>query len=288
MFGTVFADNANMATKRSSMTESKITAWVKEGRGRGIGREYLPWFTIQDVKSRGRSHRGLGRKTNRIHHLLSDLEWRLFLHLDWCDDVTDIREQFPLNRQITTRIAEELRIRHPKDPSTKITNVMTTDVLVDLLRDGVPTREACYVKPSKELENKRNLEKLEIERRFWKEQGVPLRIFTEKEFQPVITSNLDWFRQPSDVDQVDPWAGFDRQQVTAVLEAIASASPQSLRTFCVKMDHDLALGAGGTLAIVRRLLMTKTLSTDLTKPINDHRAMKDFVIMGKVMRSEAA
>jgi hypothetical protein len=42
-----------------------------------------------------------GRKTGRIHHLLSDIEWRLFLHLEWCDLVSDIREPFPLDRAAT-------------------------------------------------------------------------------------------------------------------------------------------------------------------------------------------
>jgi hypothetical protein len=121
----------------------------------GRGTDYLPWLTIYDVASKGRSHRVSGRKTGRIHHLLSDIEWRLFLYLDWCDDVTDIREQFPMDRAVTCRIAESLNIRYPSDTATKTPLVMTTDFFVDLLRDGKTCQEACYVKPDSDLREER-------------------------------------------------------------------------------------------------------------------------------------
>jgi len=41
------------------------------------------------------------------------------------------------------------------------------------------------------------LEKLEIERRFWAEQEIPLRIITEQEFSPILTKNLQWLRMLS-------------------------------------------------------------------------------------------
>lgn len=102
-----------MAYRRWSVDEDKIARLYKEGRGQGRGADYRPWLAIYDVASRGRSHRVVGYKTGRIHHFLSDIEWRLFMHLDWCDGVTDIREQFPLERCETSRIAEGLGIRHP-------------------------------------------------------------------------------------------------------------------------------------------------------------------------------
>ncbi len=46
--------------------------------------------------------------TGRVHHLLSDIEFRSFLLFDWAEDVVDIREQFPLDRVATQRIAESM------------------------------------------------------------------------------------------------------------------------------------------------------------------------------------
>lgn len=201
-----------MAHRRNSLDEGKIARRYKEGWGQGRGIDYLPWLTIHDVNSRGRSHRAYGRKTGRIHHFLSDIEWRLFLHLDWCDDVSDIREQFPLDRTITRRIAENLGIRHPTYAKTKVPFVMTTDFLVDFSRDGKLLQEACFVKPACELEKPRVLELLEIERRFWGEQKIEFRMFTEREFSKTLTKNLEWLRSLS----------FDNQSRYSGLEPFGS------------------------------------------------------------------
>lgn len=275
-----------MVYRRNTMDENKITRFYKEGRGRAHGAEYLPWLTIYDVASHGRSHRVNGCKTGRIHHLLSDHEWRTFLFLDWCDDVTDIREQYPLNRDITRRIAESLGVRHPTDNSTKTPQVMTTDFLVDVLRDGLTCQEACFVKPSSELEKTRVLEKLEIERSFWAEQNIPLRIFTELEFSPVLTTNLQWLRTLSFANQSEPWAGYHQEHADAVLRSIPHLSHLHLKKFCICTDRDLSLEPGSTLALVRHLLTTKAVSVDLTVPLNDHRLMADFKPRTVMIRQE--
>ena len=71
-----------MARRRYSFDEARIARFVKEGRGTGAGATYKPWLTIGDVPSEGRSHRVLGLKTGRLHHMLSDLELHLFQILD--------------------------------------------------------------------------------------------------------------------------------------------------------------------------------------------------------------
>lgn len=139
---------AGMARNRYGFDEDKITRFHKEGRGTGCGAAYKPWLTVRDVPSSGRSHRPHGLKTGRVHHLLSDIEHDLFLLLDWADSVRDIREQFPLDRSITQRIAEKTGIPHPLDRPSRTPLVMTTDVVADLLRDGRLVQMAWAVKPA--------------------------------------------------------------------------------------------------------------------------------------------
>ena len=78
-------------------TQEQISERIKSGHGQGMGKDYQPWLTIQNVPSRGVSHRIYSHKTQRVHHLLSNLELYVFLILDWSNSVQDIREQFPLN-----------------------------------------------------------------------------------------------------------------------------------------------------------------------------------------------
>lgn len=277
-----------MANRKVGIDEAKIARLYKEGRGQGQGADYVPWLKIYDIASQGRSHRAFGFKARRIHHLLSDGEWRTFLHLDRCDDVIDVREQFPLDRKITCRIAESLDIRHPMDAGGKTPQVMTTDFLVDVSRDGKLKLEACAVKLARDLENARTLEKLEIERRFWSEQKVPWRIFTDKDFNPVVMTNLEWLQNLDFSLQSEPWGGFHRKQSEAVCRAISRLSTLSLREFCRVMDQELALEIGSTLTLMRHLLLTRSVTADLTVPLNDRRLMADFSLVTPLAERDVA
>src|SRR5262249_42710756 len=74
---------------------SDIARRLKMGRGRGEAADYLPWLTVQEVHSKGTSHR-FTSPFGRTHHLFSDLEKSTFLIHQWRDEVIDVREQFPL------------------------------------------------------------------------------------------------------------------------------------------------------------------------------------------------
>lgn len=37
-------------------TQEQISKRIKDGRGQGMGKDYLPWLTIQDVPSRESSY----------------------------------------------------------------------------------------------------------------------------------------------------------------------------------------------------------------------------------------
>ncbi|VTX67395.1 Transposon Tn7 transposition protein TnsA [Acinetobacter junii] len=111
--------------KNTQNHELKIQKWIKEGRGQGFGNSYKPWLTIRDVSSEGRSHRVFGHKSQRTHHLLSDLELSTFLLLEWHSTTIDIREQYPLDLEQTLEIAKTIRIPHPR--FGKHYQIMTSD-----------------------------------------------------------------------------------------------------------------------------------------------------------------
>ncbi|MBM7599480.1 hypothetical protein JOC34_001848 [Virgibacillus halotolerans] len=58
--------------------------------------EYIPWLTIQNVSSKGRSTRLKGIKMTRQHEFLSGMERNYFYVLEYSNRVIDIREHFPL------------------------------------------------------------------------------------------------------------------------------------------------------------------------------------------------
>ena len=163
-----------------------VEGWKARGYGSGRGSDYKPWLTVRSFGSRGMAHRVLGHKTGRIHHFHSNHELGCFLLLEWDDKVTDIREQFPLHPvSETQRIASQLGYRHPvqrwkwKGKWKQQPAVQTSDFRVTF-SDKSPVPEMIIsVKPSGELEKRRVLEKLEIERTYWERRSVEWQLVTE-------------------------------------------------------------------------------------------------------------
>src|SRR5690606_12634537 len=67
-------------------SERKIRTMECDGCGQGSGANYKPWLRVEEVSSLGRSRRVWSNKTGRTHHLLSDVEYNLFLALEWQQD----------------------------------------------------------------------------------------------------------------------------------------------------------------------------------------------------------
>ncbi|WP_272152364.1 TnsA endonuclease N-terminal domain-containing protein [Vibrio parahaemolyticus] len=159
-----------MAKSKYVLTEKQIIKRINEGRGTGRLSDYKSWLYVNEVPSEGRSRRAYSHLTGRIHHVLSDLEFAVFLLLDHNPAVTDIREQFPLNRDDTLNISEEGQLWHPSQGGVNL--VMSSDFLVNTASKTQP-KFAIQAKHSKDLKDPRTIEKLEIERRYWQLKKSP-------------------------------------------------------------------------------------------------------------------
>lgn len=247
------------------MTETKIARRYKEGRGFGCGPDYKPWHFVWEVPSTGRRSRFFGRVARRIHQALSDIETAAILEFDWDDQVTDIREQFPLDRDVTRRIAAGIGVPHPRDPTTQVDIVMTTDVLVDHSRTGL---QPYFLKPSSELGNRRVLEKLEIERRYWALQRLSLTVRTEKEYPKARFHNLEWLHPYHDVARHPwPWAGYWPKRGAELLRRLVSANPAlELESLIARLERPGGgFETGEVLSLFRWLACQKILSFDLNR-----------------------
>lgn len=236
-----------MAESQQSTSEHQIARKIKEGRGKGFGKDYKPWFYVQDVPSEGRSHRVYSHKTQRVHHLLSDLELAVFLVFEWASYVTDIREQFPLKLEDTKAIALEHGLRHPC--ISGVDQVMSSDFLVDA--ESGPYRQfVIQVKPMEALADPKIIMKLELERRYWQLKQVPWFLITEHEINPVIKQNIEWLYSV----KID---GFVESELLAQLPILyrtfAKAPTSKVIDICKQIDLAYDLGLGDTLRDVRAL-----------------------------------
>lgn len=151
-----------MAKRNRSVTKERINRRLKEGRGQGRGKDYKPYLYIQDVPSKGLATRDLGWHTQRVHHLMSLGEWRLFLTLEWSKIIIDIREQFPLDLEKTIAIANQLGIPHPDDKKTKQPVVMTSDFAITIKKPIGTEDQILTFKLAKDLSKIRVAEKLDL------------------------------------------------------------------------------------------------------------------------------
>jgi len=245
-----------MARRRKySYTKAKRERYLRENRGQGNGLNYKPWLNVQDLASLGRSTRVYSIKTGRTHHFLSDLETNYFYLFDWQEKVIDIREQYPLQREITLDLARKHVIKHPQDNITKEFIDLTTDFLLTLVdRNGNHTFSAITVKYCKDLDNKRVLEKFEIERRYWALKSVEWRIVTERDLPIDIVKNIKWCRSFMD----EKSEKIDQIQVTSLLQCFSSADKTTnLVTISTQQDSLLSLEHGSTLKLIKYLLANK-------------------------------
>ena len=258
-----------------------IERWKARGYGSGSGTDYKPWLTVRSFGSRGMAHRVLGHKTGRIHHFHSNHELGCFLLLEWNDKVIDIREQFPLHPVAETqRIATRLGYRHPvqrwnwKGKWRQQLAVQTSDFRVTF-SDTSPVPEVIIsVKPSAELEKRRVLEKLEIERTYWERRSVGWQLVTEQELPQVIIDNLNLvlpFRTlHGSVRKLDGSAipeGSSEALIEKLFRYIERFN-RSLKVACREFEQDFGLQAGTGLCLVWHAVATKKWSTDLSRPLN--------------------
>lgn len=168
------------------MKKSRTTDKTRAAQKRGLGnlKNYIPWIFVHEISSSGVSWRIKGRKTGRVHHLLSTLEKLVFLKLDAMPEVLDIREQFPLPLSETVRIADSFGVKHGQYEGELM--VMTSDFLVDLADDR---QVVISVKPRKNL-NRRVVQKFQIEWEYWREQGIGFFVMTEKEIEQLTKLKL--------------------------------------------------------------------------------------------------
>jgi hypothetical protein len=253
-----------MAKRRYGIDEDKISRFVKEGRGQGHGAEYRPWLTVQDVSSRGRSTRIHGCKTGREHHLLSDMETATFLLLDWSNAVTDIREQFPLDRDVTRKIATEMGVRHPVDSQSQTDIVMTTDFLVDIQTSNGTRLGARSVKPCVELDDDRTLEKQEIERRYWEAKDVDWGLITENDLPAQRVKNLHWLHEMTSLEHmVAPYPGYWEDRCARFLTCLLQATDMTIKRFIHQLEGTQGFSVGEGLMVLRHLAAIKQIAMNL-------------------------
>lgn len=255
-----------MANGRIKWTEKKIAEMIASGHGRGVGAQYKPWVHVRDFSSRGTSRRVSSPKTGRTHQLLSDVEFNLFLLLEWSRDFSDIREQYPLDRDVTQDVARTLGIRHPCYPATHVPTVMTVDFFCTRATTGADEFVAFNAKRKEEAESENSLLKLEIQRATLKLAGIHHHLIYHSDLPAQKIRNIEKIRNSAVKDgEVEPepgyWASVSEQMGRMIVNAQSSLT---LAEFCTQFDTANSAPPGTGLRAARLLMLQRTLVPELS------------------------
>jgi hypothetical protein len=257
-----------MSKRRQRTTAATIARRIKEGRGKGHFGEYKPWLTIHDVPSQGVVTRVPGWKSGRLHHYFSEhFELAHHYQMEWASDVIDIREQYPLlSLEKTLYIAEKLGVRHPIDPKTKYPIVMTTDMLLTI-RDGDELRFVAHsIKPTSKL-NRRVLEKLEIEKCYFKDVGIGWGLITENQICYDLVKNVEWLHSAKTLEGTSYLTKELINKLEPILYETIQFYDKPLAKITLDLDGKEGLPQGTCMNVVRYLIANRLWGVDLRQRI---------------------
>ena len=262
-----------MAKRNYGWSKEKLDRYLREGRGKGELEHYKPWLKINDFSSMGRASRIKGWKTNRVHHLQSDIMTGFFYLLEWDDRVQDIRETFPLLDAFDElSIDEDLDFNLFKNTENKEQYVLTTSFLITTYKEEKKEYFARSIKNSYELEKKTTLEKLEIERRYWNRKGIDWALITEKEIPINRVKNIEWVHN-SFFDNVYSGEMLDEK----LLKYINNNINMPLKDILEKFDEDNMFEEGTSLSIFKYLISCKRVDIDMDIKIDLKKEIKNII-----------
>ena len=271
---SIYPGHFAMPRKRGEWNEERFKQYVKEGRGQNNAENYLPWIKVQEFSSRGRVSRTKGWKTNRLHHLFSDHETRLFYLLEWSDIVIDIREQFPLlDLELARKISADIGVRYPIDSQSRFPHILTTDFMVTVNQSGKVCDVALTVKPSAELKKKRVIEKFDIERNYYAAKDIEWRIVTEKHIPKSLAKNIEWIHGAHRLEATSKNSIQDLEEVIITLKKRLQVSNLRISQVTDNLDSELGLEKGTSLYLFRHLVARKEIVVDM----NSTKACPDIL-----------
>ncbi|MBC2455651.1 TnsA endonuclease N-terminal domain-containing protein [Clostridium beijerinckii] len=229
---------------------------------------------VTTFSSKGRVTRIYGYKTKRIHHLQSDNQLRTFLLLEWDDRVKNIKENIELkDLEATIDNIENLRLDKFSNNENVELFQLHTNFLITVNKGEGEELIAISVKSLSELERKTAIEKMEIERRYWKAKGIKFYVITEKEIDKQLVDNIKWIREALIDKSIKNKPELAEKLYFFLQKHVDKKLVNVFELFEVEED----IKEGTALFIFRYLLGIKEVSVDMKKSIDLNEKVADFI-----------
>lgn len=164
----------------------------------------------------------------------------------------------------TVRLAEEHGLPHGRYQG--IAQVLTSDFLVDFDDPQNPS-VAIQAKYSSDLQKPEVIERLELERRYWQEKGIPWYLVTEREISKQAFTNIQWLYPAQLEEDKDPR---EQEHYAQMFVAAFTRYPdRKLTDIAQELDHTGQLETGQALYWLRQLLSKHSFLFDINRPYRE-------------------
>lgn len=290
--------------KRSRLKKKQNEDRLRAGQGDPDSERYKPFLLIHDFSSLGRVARI--RYEDREVHVMSDLEARVFAELLWDQRVKRIFDQVALSkladptriarlkkpvRLLTEAIAHEMDVKHPRLGDGSI-STLTTD-FVALLGSG--EWRAYSVKMTQDVTRdeqneardkrvRRTLEKLEIERRYWRERDASWYLVTEAHVSLTRRMNIELILNAPDIRDLHHqqiWV----QRLSDVIACVRFYPERSLDGLANQLSQRWLTNPSQFFDLLRFLCAHRLLSFDLNRPFGGDMRAGEFELSAELQEA---
>ena len=253
-----------MSTRTLRMKKRTLERKRKEQKDAKKAGIYLRWIHTRDMPGSGIKTRLVCEKAAADElHLMSEAEHAAFLEAWWRDEVKTILDQYALDREKTRRAALSLNIDHPTYSDRTESAVLSTDLVLILLRGKAFRREANSVKSARSDGTTTLTRTQLIERRTWEDEGAIYKALAFNGMHGNRSKNLAWiFRAYNDT----VGRQLSASELTAqneLLRILRKRKDMRVVDACRYVDFTFQLPSGSGVQAFRQLAGRKALAFDL-------------------------
>lgn len=231
---------------------------------------------VTTFSSKGRVSRVYSDKCkDKIVHLQSDNQLRLFMMLEWEDAIKNIEVNVELNNLEEVLIdIDNLKLYKFRDKESGDLFKLHTNFLVTLKSyEDKEEQIAISVKSLSELERKVVIEKLEIERRYWESKDIRFAIITEKEIERRFVNNIMWVR-----DTRNDKSFRDKEVLAEKLYYFMQNNKEILvNSLLCEFDKKESIKEGTALFLFRYLIASKDIEVDMKSSIDLNKKISNLI-----------
>lgn len=259
-----------MGWRQKKWDEKEIARRVRLCMGAGERESYKSWLEFRDFSSKGTTSRTYFPELGRVVLSFSNLELAAALFAVRRRNFYDLKDQFPLSRDLTRAIARSLGIRHPRYRGTRIESVMTVDLLLTQTAGGETWHEVYDCKWSTYAQKARHEEIRSIVKAYCEKEGWKYFLITEETFPKNMMNNLEWIRMAMPgLGEQEPFVGaFDiwpTRMYMALQDEVRKQPDTRVHEFCTAFEKANGLLPAFGLRLMKQLMNYRLVDFPLTE-----------------------